>query len=75
MKPIRDEAIEEFENTALEGCKQIRAFFTYQGTDSKYLQKAKVGAAAITGYGRLRQSETGRMAVEIAMDKRRELRD
>ena len=66
MRPIEDKTIQELEELALEGAKQIRAFFTYEGSDLRYLQKAKLGAAAIGGYSRVRASETNRLAVELA---------
>lgn len=69
MKAISDNAIETLEQVALEGAKQLRAFFAYEGDNPRYLQKAKLGAVAISGYARVRQSETGRMAVELAATK------
>lgn len=66
MKEIRADRLETLEALAMEGAKQIKAFFAYQGEDRTYLQKAKLGAAVITGYSRLRASETNRMAVELA---------
>ena len=69
MKPIKDTTMDVLENVALEGAAQIRAFFTYQGDNPTYLQKAKLGAAAIGGYSRIRASETNRQAVELATSR------
>ena len=66
MKPIKDSTMTALEDTALEGAAQIRAFFKYEGDNPRYLAKAKLGAAAIGGYSRVRASETNRLAVELA---------
>lgn len=65
MKAISEKAIESFEETALEGAKQLRAYFAYQGDNPVYFNKAKLGAAAVSAYSRVRASETNRMAVEL----------
>lgn len=67
MRPIKDKTMDTLEAVALEGAAQIRAFFKYQGDNPTYLQKAKLGAAAIGGYSRIRASETNRQAVEFAV--------
>lgn len=72
MKPIEDAKIEAFEDMALESVKQLRAFFTYQGTDAKYFQKARLAAAMISSYARIRASETNRMAVELTANNQLE---
>lgn len=69
MRPIKDTTMSILETVALEGAAQIRAFFKYQGDNPAYLQKAKLGAAAIGGYSRVRASETNRLAVELATDR------
>ena len=69
MKAISDNAIEQFEEVALLGAKQLKAFFTYQGENPSYFQKARLGAVAISGYARVRASETNRMATELAAKK------
>lgn len=66
MKPIRDDRLDEFEDVAMDSVKQLRAFFTYQGNDSRYFQKARLATGMISAYARLRASETNRMAVEMA---------
>lgn len=73
MKPIADERVDAFEDLALESVKQLRAFFAYQGTDSKYFQKARLAAAAISSYARIRASETNRMAVELTAGRQLEV--
>lgn len=70
MRPISDGAIETLEEVALEGAKQLKAFFAYQGDNPRYFQKARLGAVAISGYARVRASETNRMAVELAASRR-----
>lgn len=72
MKPIADERIEALEDLAIESIAHIRAFFKYQGKDPIYLQKAKQAATVIGTYGRIRASETNRMAVELAARRRGE---
>ncbi len=69
MRPIKDKTMDVLESVALEGASQIRAFFTYEGDNPAYLQKAKLGAAAIGGYSRIRASETNRQAVELATSR------
>jgi hypothetical protein len=56
MKAIDDEAIA--------GAKQLLAFFTYQGENPIYFQKARLGGVAISGYARVRSSETNRMQID-----------
>lgn len=73
MKAISEKAIDVLEEVALEGAKQLKAFFVYQGDNPNYFKKAKLGAVAISGYARIRQSETGRMAVELAAQRQGEL--
>lgn len=69
MKPINDDTFDALESVAVESVKQIKAFFAYQGSDGKMRDKAKVAAATISGFARLRASETNRMAVEFQMDR------
>jgi len=71
MRAISDKTLDEFETTAIEGAKRIRAFFAYEGTTNKtYMDKAKIGAVVIGGYARLRASETNRMSIEAAAAKK-----
>lgn len=69
MKPLSDDTIDQFEEVALEGLKKLREFFKYEGSDPRYLQKAKVAATAIAAYTRVRASESNRMAVELMAEK------
>lgn len=69
MKPISDKNIEIMEEVALEGAAQIKAFFKYAGENPIYYQKAKMGAAAIGAYSRLRASETNRIGIELAAER------
>ena len=69
MKPVADRTLDTLEEVALAGAAQLKAFFTYQGDNPRYFQKARLGAVAISGYARVRASETNRMAVELAAQK------
>lgn len=69
MKPLSDDTIEQFEEVALEGLKKLREYFKYEGSDPRYLQKAKVAATAVAAYTRVRASESNRMAVELMAEK------
>lgn len=64
MKPVSDSTMDVFEDVAVEGAKQLKALFAYQGENPVYFNKGKLGAAAIGAYARVRASETNRMAVE-----------
>ncbi len=66
MKAISENSIDRFEEVALKGADQIEAFFTYQGNNAAYLHKAKIGAATISAYARIRASETNRISLELA---------
>jgi hypothetical protein len=72
MKPLSDKVVDQLEDVAIEGAKQLKAFFVYQGDNPRFFQKAKLGAVAISGYARIRQSETGRMAIELAARRQTE---
>lgn len=69
MKPVSDDAMEQFESVALEGLKKLREYFKYEGSTPGVYQKAKVAATAIAAYTRLRASESNRMAVELMTEK------
>jgi hypothetical protein len=65
MKPVKDETLDILEKTAVEGAKQILAAFAYQGSDQRYRDNAKIGASAISGFARVRASESNREAIEL----------
>ena len=69
MKAISDSKLEMFEDVAIDGVKQIKAYFKYEGNSPTYMQKAKVGATTISAYARMRASETNRMQVELMTTK------
>jgi hypothetical protein len=69
MKPIADKSMDAFEDVALDGVRQLKAFFTYQGENAAYFQKARLGAVAISGFARIRASETNRIQTELAAKK------
>jgi hypothetical protein len=64
MKPVKDETNDVLESAAVEGAKRMMAYFAYQGSEPSYYNKAKIGAAACSGFTRMRASETNRIAVE-----------
>jgi hypothetical protein len=70
IKDIKASRLATLEEVALEdSVKQIRAFFIYRGSDSGYFQRARVGAAVISSFARIRASETNRMALEMAGER------
>lgn len=69
MKPIADKTMDEFEDTALMGAKAMRQYLAYQGENKQFLDKAKVGAAAVSAYARVRASESNRMSIELVADR------
>lgn len=69
LRQVPSQVEEAFEEGALEGLKRIRAFFTYQGNDQSYFQKARMGAATISAYGRIVASVTNREALRLATTK------
>lgn len=72
LKPLSEKFLDAAEGLADESMKKIRAFFAYEGEDRRYFDKARVGASMISAYGRLRASETNRMAVELSASKAEE---
>ena len=73
MKPISDAFLSEAEELAQASMKAMKAFLSYQGDNPTYYHKAKVAAAGLTNYVRLRATETNRMEVENIIGKRTEL--
>jgi hypothetical protein len=69
MKPITDKTMDVFEETALIGAKAMRQYLTYEGENKKFLDKAKVGAQAVSAYARVRASESNRMQVELIAER------
>lgn len=69
MKSLSDAKLEIFEDAAIEGAKRLKAYLVYEGDQPRYKDKAKVGAAAVGAYARIRASETNRMAVELAAQR------
>lgn len=57
MKPVGDDTMMELEETAREGAKQIRKFFTYQGDNAMFEKKAR--AAAAGGAAAMGETEEG----------------
>jgi hypothetical protein len=69
MKPIADKTMDVFEETALIGAKAMKQYLTYEGENKKFLDKAKVGAQAVSAYARVRASESNRMQVELIAER------
>lgn len=70
MKAITDGFLAEAEELAQASMKAMKAFLVYQGDNPTYYHKAKVAAAGLTNYVRLRATETNRIEVEGAIQRR-----
>lgn len=64
-----DNVRKQFEEVALEGCKAVKAFLAYQGSNKDYFHKAKAGAVAMGSYARLRATMANERALELATIK------
>jgi hypothetical protein len=74
MGPVTDRVLNAHEDLALEGVKAMKAYLAYQGHNKEFLSKAKIGAAGVTAYVRLRSSESNRMQVELIAERMSESR-
>ncbi len=63
------ELVEQFEDTAILGMEHVRHFLTYEGDNPKYLQKAKIGAMAMSAYTRLRATRANERALVLAAQR------
>ena len=72
MKQIADVRLDDLEDLTMESAKQLRAYFKYEGNDSRYFQKARLASGMISAYARLRASETNRLAVELMAEKQQQ---
>lgn len=66
MKPIKQEVLDALEDVVMDSARELKSFFAYGGDDLKFYNRAKVAAASISGFSRIRASETNRMAIELA---------
>jgi hypothetical protein len=67
MKAIPSGRMDSLETVSLvEGTKQISEYFRNKRPNRESFERARLGAAVISGYARLRASETNRMAVELS---------
>jgi len=73
MKGLSDETLSEVEHAAREGAKRIREYFSYEGDNPKFYQKAKLGGVAMSAHSRVLQTQTNRAAIAIAISKALEL--
>jgi mRNA-degrading endonuclease RelE of RelBE toxin-antitoxin system len=64
MKPVGDKFLDQAEELAQESMKAMKEFLKYSGDNPQYYHRAKVAAAGLTNYVRLRATETNRMEVE-----------
>ncbi len=69
MRPISEKAAAAIEDLAIEGAKEIKAFFKYQGNEPKYFHRARLGAVIISAYSRVIATETNREALRLAAGK------
>lgn len=72
MKAVSERFFEDAEELAIESMKAMKGFLAYQGENPTYYNKARVAAAGLTNYVRLRATETNRIEVEHII-KRRQL--
>lgn len=63
------DVLKEFESTALMGCKAVREFLTYQGSNKEYLNRAKAGAVAMGSYSRLRATLANEKQIAIIQQR------
>lgn len=64
-----DDVRKEFEETALMGCKAVKAFLTYQGDNKVFALKARAGAVAMGSYSRLRATMANERALDLMTEK------
>ncbi len=72
MKSVSDKVLGAHEDLALDGIKAMKAYLAYEGNNTAFLSKAKIGAAGVTAYVRLRASEANPMQVELVAERMRE---
>lgn len=61
--------IDEFEEVAILGCKAVKAFLAYQGSNKDYFHKARAGAMAMGSYSRLRATMANEEALRLMASK------
>ena len=71
LKPrlMEEELADAIEDVALQGLKAMRAYLAYQGTNGDYLKKAKIGAAALGAYTRLRATMANERALVLMTER------
>jgi hypothetical protein len=65
MKPLSSKTEDLLETGMSDGVKAMRAYLSYEGSDKRYLERAKVGAALASAWVKARASESNRMQVEL----------
>lgn len=58
--------VREFEDTSVAGAAAVREYLTYRGANKEYFNRARVGAASMGAYARLRATVANERALAIA---------
>ena len=61
--------LQDFEETAVLGCKAVREFLIYQGTNKQFYDRAKVGAVAMGSYARLRATLANETSLRLLANR------
>lgn len=64
-----DNVRREFEETALLGCKAVREFLAYEGSNKLFALKARAGAVAMGSYSRLRATMANEEQLRLNANK------
>jgi hypothetical protein len=70
MKPVKDSTLDQMEDATNVSIKAMLAYLTYQGENPMYEKKAKIAAALVNAFGRIRASESNRISVESTVARR-----
>lgn len=66
---MSNKLMDEYEETALLGCKAVREFLVYSGEKKEYLNRAKVGAVAMGSYARLRATVANERQISLVEER------
>lgn len=69
MRAVKEETLNELEDTVGPALKAVRAYLSYQGDNPQYRDKAKIAIGAIGSFAKVRASETNRLQVELVADR------
>lgn len=73
MKPISEQRMENFESLADEGANMVRAYFRSDKPGHDSYQMARLGVTTISGFARIRASETAREILEARLTQQKVL--